>query len=410
MTKFPSPPLTLLQIRRQYGRIQRDLFDAVLADSTPGVKQALSGGNIDINRWNGELNVLQCAAGFASPEIVEILLDQGASLLSSSEGCTALHMAACEGMIANICLLLSRGAEIEAVDKDGKTPIYTATTNGQAKAVEVLAAKGANVNHRTLRGTTPMHSAIRQNRLDIVKILLCAEADIEISFGNLTPLDLAVYLDHPEIYEELMRFCNPSRWALECAASANTPRAIEMMYDAGARDTTGQALCVAISERHVECVKTLLRCTATNSHAGQYIDGARMIGRGWLAIVLHERTPSVKIVRLLVDAGADTTSAIGVQLGDSAPFASTPLQCFEMALDADSEESGIGEARLGALKGIIRLLKQVSAVHATSWLWPWPKTAAWGKRVEKSAAIARMLPVLRRRAAKRHVLLGALVR
>lgn len=394
--------------------MKSDLFEAVFADSISGVKQALSRENVDINQKNGRCPVLHTAAGHASPEIVEILLDEGASLSSNTEGCTALHVAACLGKIANICLLLSRGAEIEAEDASGKTPLFTATTSGQVTAVQVLAAKGANVNHRAQLGITPIHYAIEQKRLDIVKVLLRAKADTTIRLGRLTPLEFAMSRCYMKIAEDIAKF-QPGRrvivnneGALCRAARDNVPEAIRYLFFKEVRDTTGRALCLAIYKRHVECVKALLECPAANSRVGQYIDGARHNGLGWLSSVLHGKTPSVKIVRLLVDAGADTTSVIGVQWGTKPPFASTPVQCLEMALDADSTESGIGEAHLGALKCIIRLFQQVPAVHATSWLWP--RGAARGKRVKKSSVFALVLPILKRRVAKRHVLLAALTR
>lgn len=192
-------------------------------------------------------------------------------------------------------------------------------------------------------------------------------------------------------------------------SNADMPRAIKMVYDKGIRDTTGEALCLAISERRGKCVQALLECTATESCVREYINKARLDGLGWLSHSLHGRRPSVKVVRLLVDAGADTTSTIGVQWGTQPPFESTPTECLVMALEADSAEPVVEEAHLGALKGILRLLRQVPAVHATSWLWP-KSSCGKGKRVEKSTAIAGMLPLLKRRVTKRHVLLGALAR
>lgn len=377
------------------------------------MRQALSRGNLDINEQNGACPpVLHTAAGYASPAVVEILLDEGAVLSSNTGGCTALHVSACLGKLANICLLLSRGAAIEAVDASGKTPLFTATTNGQVRAVEVLAAKGANVNHRTLIGVTPMHCAVKQNRLDMVRVLLGAKADITLRFSDLTAVELAFVLDHLVIAEELTRFGNlddhlgriiyKNEDALKQAAYADMPRAIEMVYDKGARDTAGEALCLAISERHGKCVQVLLECTATESCVREYINKARLDGLGWLSHSLHGRRPSVKVVRLLVDAGVDTTSTIGVQWGTEPPFESTPTECLVMALEADSAEPVVGEAHLGALKGILRLLRQVPAVHATSWLWP--------KGVKKSAPVAGRLPLVKRGVTRRHVLLGALAR
>ena len=66
---------------------------------------------------------------------------------------------------------------------------------------------------------------------------------------------------------------------------------------------------------------------------------------------------------------------------------------------------------VGGLKGVIRLLQQVEAVHAVSWLWHIETgRPAEGKPQKKSASIVRMLSLLKKRVAKPRVLLAALSR
>lgn len=80
----------------------------------------------------------------------------------------------------------------------------------------------------------------------------------------------------------------------------------------------------------------------------------------------------------------------------------TPLAIAESILPLWETEWDASEDVEFGLKGVIRLLKQVDAVHAISWCWP--------SALEKSTPIVRMLPVLKRRATKPRVLLAALSR
>lgn len=95
-----------------------------------------------------------------------------------------------------------------------------------------------------------------------------------------------------------------------------------------------------------------------------------------------------------------------------------PVQCLRTAISADSEEEGVDDEHLFRLERILRLFIQAPAVHATSWLWPGSTGGRVGITRKKSKkvterqpeAIVRMLPLLRRRGAKRRELLLAVDR
>ena len=60
-------------------------------------------------------------------------------------GATALHIAARNGNIDIIIILLANGADVNIADNEGWTPLMRAAINGNAKIVEALLGKGANV-------------------------------------------------------------------------------------------------------------------------------------------------------------------------------------------------------------------------------------------------------------------------
>ena len=58
---------------------------------------------------------------------------------------TPLHLAASEGYIEMISLLLSRGADVAAVATNGETALHRAAAGGHKDVVELLLSRGADV-------------------------------------------------------------------------------------------------------------------------------------------------------------------------------------------------------------------------------------------------------------------------
>ena len=71
--------------------------------------------------------------------IVKLLLTRGATINAvDRDGCTALHRAATHGRSEIIKLLLESGATIDAIDKYGRTALHRAATNGHLTVVNLL--------------------------------------------------------------------------------------------------------------------------------------------------------------------------------------------------------------------------------------------------------------------------------
>jgi peptidoglycan/LPS O-acetylase OafA/YrhL len=74
---------------------------------------------------------------------------------------------------------LDAGADVNAVDaKVGATPLSWASMRGDADVVRLLIERGANVNARNRDGSPPLLSAAFMGRADVAKILLSSGADI----------------------------------------------------------------------------------------------------------------------------------------------------------------------------------------------------------------------------------------
>ncbi len=120
---------------------------------------------------------------------VTVLLDYGARLDDRGRyGITALHYAVRGGKIPLIQLLLERGADASALDKDGLTPLlHLSKTRSKADPIpvmELLAASGADVDARDENQGTLLLYFARQGKLEPVKWLLAHGADRNVRNKN----------------------------------------------------------------------------------------------------------------------------------------------------------------------------------------------------------------------------------
>ena len=118
-------------------------------------------------------------------EIVELLRKQGGK---EEAPVLSLHEAAAVGDIEQVKSLISKGADVNAMDDrlDG-TPMHLAAFYYQRQVVELLIANGANVNAKNKWDRTPLHVAIRRyphrGHTEIVELLRKHGAKVEISVG-----------------------------------------------------------------------------------------------------------------------------------------------------------------------------------------------------------------------------------
>lgn len=95
-------------------------------------------------------------AGFAAQGA-----DLGPELLSATR----------KGESERVAELLSKGAPIEAKDKNGRTSLVLAAQRGHAEAVRVLLEKGANPDARDKQGWTAFGLALIASHEDVLRVL-----------------------------------------------------------------------------------------------------------------------------------------------------------------------------------------------------------------------------------------------
>jgi ankyrin repeat protein/ubiquinone/menaquinone biosynthesis C-methylase UbiE len=103
---------------------------------------------------------------------VDALLIKGISPDTLLDGYTALHLAAGDGRLQVIKLLLRAGASVDMPCSAGGTALYVAIQMGQFAAARRLTEAGADPAFTDNQGNTLLHLACNHGRIDIVKWLL----------------------------------------------------------------------------------------------------------------------------------------------------------------------------------------------------------------------------------------------
>lgn len=99
----------------------------------------------------------------------------------TSSGCTALCMAVIAGQRGCVELLLSAGAQVDAVDGKGRSPLYLAAAAGDTKMCGVLIDHGANVRQKSPDGIEPTIAAAMRGYLSTAeRIVNVAHIDPEL--------------------------------------------------------------------------------------------------------------------------------------------------------------------------------------------------------------------------------------
>ena len=114
-------------------------------------------------------------------QIVSLLLTNGAEVNAvGSEGRTPLDFAATFGCLPIAEILLRHGADVKARNVSGKTPLHQAATFGDDRLVELLLAHGAVIEAKDNYGFTPLREAASVGNSLAIKSLLAHGGDVSV--------------------------------------------------------------------------------------------------------------------------------------------------------------------------------------------------------------------------------------
>ena len=154
---------------------------------------------------NGQGLVLAAQEGHLA--VVRLLLEAGADKdAADTDGDTALHIAAKEGHLEVVRLLLEAGADKDAADTDGYTPLHFAARKGHLEAIRLLLETGADKDAATTHGSRALHIAAQEGHMAVVRLLLEAGADKDAAdTDGDTALNHAAHYGHLEVVRLLLQ-------------------------------------------------------------------------------------------------------------------------------------------------------------------------------------------------------------
>src|SRR5215831_16212374 len=239
----------------------------------------------------------------ASPEVVKGKDDGGS---------TALHHAAGYGPLANVELLIDKGADVNAKNRRSSTPLHWAI-HDESK-VRLLLSKGADINTRQAQGRTPLFlAAMLGDGVPTMRSLFAKGADPNLASANRqTPLMMAAArgnIDGIRLLIEKGAEVNAKdgagETALMFACTSGNAAAVRFLIEKGAdvkvkskRNET--ALGFAATSGVQESIELLLA-------KGAEVNVRNVRGYSPLMFAASSDAMPAGIIRLLLDKGADAS-------------------------------------------------------------------------------------------------------
>lgn len=276
--------------------------------STPAkvVKQALQDTAIEYIK-SGNTEALEKMTEEGSEDIRFL------NRLHTKSGKSSLCVAAEEGRIASITILLQAKPNVNLVDKSGMTAFLYAAMSGELEILEMLQEAEADMHaHSGARNENALFLATARNHLKCVELLVTSGlAFDEKNTQQETPLSTALKFEYFPICELLVehgadiniRGTNGST-PLMRAAFAGRIQTVEFIVkhggDVNLTNLNGEsALSIACKHEHTEIVNLLLS-------SGANIDLADQSGR--TALMLCCMVGKNNMIRLLLEQGANVNA------------------------------------------------------------------------------------------------------
>lgn len=249
------------------------------------------------------------------------------------------------GHIEVLRLLILKGANVNALTKDGNTALHLAVKERKKDCARLLLASGGNANVRNnLDGETPLHIAAAVGDEQMVKLLLQkgANKDIRNNLGR-TAYDLAEENGQIRVFDALKL---GDRLCIE--AKKGEVRSISRVIENGAaingRDQNGwTALHRASFKGRVEAVRILIE---------KGIDFDAKDEDGYTALHCGVESGHVDVVELLVKKGVDiecrtNKGVTALQIAESLHYVGITRILLNGGASKDSSSNSISKMGIG---------------------------------------------------------------
>ena len=157
--------------------------------------------SVDLTEGNDKPTPLIKASARGNNSSVNLLLDRGANIeATDKQERTSMSWAAENGHDSTVRLLLDRGARIEKKGYVGRTPLVWAVSKAQESIFRLLLNRGADIETKDTYGQTPLIWVFKEVRESIIRLLLDRGVDIENKdTADRTPLLLAIKKEQESI-------------------------------------------------------------------------------------------------------------------------------------------------------------------------------------------------------------------
>ena len=165
-----------------------------------------NGANVNSLMQDG-VSLIGYAIAQNNMDLLQILIENGANVNYTGGDSWAdipLMTASRLGLDNVVRILLTRNADINAVDMNGNTALHTAALNSQLSVVKLLLEKNPNLDIQNKVGNTALHLAVISGNIDIVGELVLKGANIRIRNNDgKYPRDIARANNSAAIFEVL---------------------------------------------------------------------------------------------------------------------------------------------------------------------------------------------------------------
>ncbi|XP_061192544.1 transient receptor potential cation channel subfamily A member 1-like [Saccostrea echinata] len=170
---------------------------------------------------------LHFAARYGRYNTCRRLLDSklGPNIINESDcdGFTALHLAALNGHVKIINLLMQKGACVTRAHDDN-SPIHMAAINGYTKCIRALLSVHANIlDVKNKNGDTALHLASRSGQSKVVDLLLTLGAKISLNGEEKSFMDIAIENRHAFVAKAAIKHARWSEVLHTCSKTFGCP-------------------------------------------------------------------------------------------------------------------------------------------------------------------------------------------